>query len=112
MLTSTRAGRRVRDPLPLRDVLDRQFHSHRAMVRPRRICRYTQQRCDAMRASLVRVTLLSLPLGSSWFDRWLCWIRDAPTPVPGIIQGILPPLFLAILFAILPLLLKGSCRYS
>lgn len=40
--------------------------------------------------------------------RWLCWIRSAPTPVPGIIQGILPPLFLAILFAILPWLLKGK----
>ena len=39
---------------------------------------------------------------------WLCWIRNAPTPVPGIIQAVLPPLFLAILFAILPLLLRGT----
>ncbi|KIP05884.1 hypothetical protein PHLGIDRAFT_119442 [Phlebiopsis gigantea 11061_1 CR5-6] len=43
---------------------------------------------------------------------WLCWIRDSPTPVPGIIQGILPPLFLAILFAILPWLLKGLAWYE
>lgn len=43
---------------------------------------------------------------------WLCWIRNAPTPVPGIIQGILPPLFLAILFAILPWLLKGTSSVS
>ncbi|GJE89817.1 hypothetical protein PsYK624_059250 [Phanerochaete sordida] len=43
---------------------------------------------------------------------WTCWIRDAPTPVPGIIQGVLPPLFLAILFAILPWLLKGLAWYE
>ncbi|EKM57401.1 uncharacterized protein PHACADRAFT_92160 [Phanerochaete carnosa HHB-10118-sp] len=43
---------------------------------------------------------------------WTCWIRDAPTPVPGIIQGILPPLFLAILFAILPWVLKGLAWYE
>ncbi|KAI0340297.1 DUF221-domain-containing protein [Trametopsis cervina] len=43
---------------------------------------------------------------------WLCWIRQAPTPIPGIIQGILPPLFLAILFAILPWLLKGLAWYE
>ncbi|TCD61098.1 hypothetical protein EIP91_009035 [Steccherinum ochraceum] len=43
---------------------------------------------------------------------WLCWIKNAPTPIPGIIQGILPPMFLAILFAILPFLLKGLAWYE
>ncbi|KAI0076270.1 DUF221-domain-containing protein [Panus rudis PR-1116 ss-1] len=43
---------------------------------------------------------------------WLCWIQNAPTPIPGIIQGILPPLFLAILFAVLPQLLKGLAWYE
>ncbi|KAI0790073.1 hypothetical protein C8Q75DRAFT_139060 [Abortiporus biennis] len=43
---------------------------------------------------------------------WLCWIPNAPTPIPGIIQGILPPLFLAILFAILPQILRGLAWYE
>ncbi|KAF7315698.1 hypothetical protein MIND_00085400 [Mycena indigotica] len=36
---------------------------------------------------------------------WLAWVCKAPTPIPGIIQGVLPPAFLAILFALLPILL-------
>ncbi|CAL1696410.1 unnamed protein product [Somion occarium] len=43
---------------------------------------------------------------------WLCWIQNAPTPIPGIIQGVLPPLFLAILFAVLPQLLKALAWYE
>ncbi|KIP07764.1 hypothetical protein PHLGIDRAFT_70481 [Phlebiopsis gigantea 11061_1 CR5-6] len=43
---------------------------------------------------------------------WLCWIRDAPTPIPGIIQGILPPVALAVLFAVLPWLLRGLAWYE
>jgi len=43
---------------------------------------------------------------------WLCWIKNAPPPIPGIIQGILPPLFLAILFAVLPFLLRGLAWYE
>ncbi|EKM57367.1 uncharacterized protein PHACADRAFT_194921 [Phanerochaete carnosa HHB-10118-sp] len=43
---------------------------------------------------------------------WLCWIRNAPTPIPGMIQGILPPLALAVLFAILPWLLRGLAWYE
>jgi hypothetical protein len=31
----------------------------------------------------------------------------APSPAPGIIQGVLPPLLLAILFAVLPFILRG-----
>lgn len=40
-------------------------------------------------------------------DRWLAWICRAPAPVPGILQGILSPLTLAIFFAILPWFLRG-----
>ncbi|KAF9467356.1 DUF221 family protein [Collybia nuda] len=43
---------------------------------------------------------------------WLQWVCDAPSPVPGIIQGVLPPLLLAILFAILPLILRGLAWYE
>ncbi|GJE96634.1 hypothetical protein PsYK624_128340 [Phanerochaete sordida] len=43
---------------------------------------------------------------------WLCWIRNSPAPIPGIIQGILPPLALVILFAILPWLLRGLAWYE
>ena len=32
----------------------------------------------------------------------------APSPIPAIVQGILPPLLLAILFALLPLVLYGE----
>ncbi|KAI4672886.1 uncharacterized protein J4E78_001389 [Alternaria triticimaculans] len=37
---------------------------------------------------------------------WLGFINDAPDWVVSLIQGVLPPAFLAILFAILPLLLR------
>jgi len=40
--------------------------------------------------------------------KWLEWICKAPAPVPGIIQGVIPPALLAILFAILPFILKGT----
>lgn len=43
---------------------------------------------------------------------WLCWIRNAPPPIPGIIQGLLPPVALVILFAILPWLLRGLAWYE
>jgi hypothetical protein len=33
----------------------------------------------------------------------------APTPLPGIIQGVLPPVLLAVMFIILPMILRGSC---
>jgi hypothetical protein len=49
---------------------------------------------------------------------WLAWLCDLPTPVPGIIAGILPPALLALLFLALPVIfrrewpsyLAGSCR--
>ncbi|KAF8586259.1 DUF221-domain-containing protein [Ramaria rubella] len=44
--------------------------------------------------------------------RWLTWVCRAPTPVPGIIQGVLPPLLLSILFAILPWVLRGLAWYE
>lgn len=37
---------------------------------------------------------------------WLAWINDLPNPVVGLIQGILPPLGLAILMALLPIILR------
>lgn len=44
--------------------------------------------------------------------RWLQWICDAPDPIPGFIQGVLPPALLAIMFAILPFILKGLAWYE
>ncbi|KAL2872564.1 putative DUF221 domain protein [Aspergillus lucknowensis] len=41
---------------------------------------------------------------------WLSWISDMPEWFISAVQGILPPLFLAILMAILPLLLRFLCR--
>ncbi|KAF8070342.1 DUF221 family protein [Lyophyllum atratum] len=43
---------------------------------------------------------------------WLRWVCNAPSPVPGIIQGVLPPALLAILFALLPLVLRGLAWYQ
>ncbi|KAL4878975.1 hypothetical protein BJY04DRAFT_194509 [Aspergillus karnatakaensis] len=41
---------------------------------------------------------------------WLAWIGDMPEWLISAVQGILPPLFLAILMAILPLILRFLCR--
>lgn len=38
--------------------------------------------------------------------RWLGWLGDSPTWVLSVIQGILPPLFLTILLAVLPIILR------
>jgi hypothetical protein len=43
---------------------------------------------------------------------WLAWICKAPKPVPGIIQGVIPPALLAILFAVLPLILRGLAWFE
>ncbi|KAJ7045820.1 DUF221 family protein [Mycena alexandri] len=43
---------------------------------------------------------------------WLNWVCTAPNPIPGIIQGILPPVLLAILFLLLPLVLRGLAWYE
>jgi hypothetical protein len=39
---------------------------------------------------------------------WLRWVCLAHDPLPGLIQGVLPPLALAILMAILPFILRGQ----
>lgn len=41
---------------------------------------------------------------------WLSWINRMPEWLISAVQGILPPLFLAILMAILPMLLRFLCR--
>ncbi|KAG8922564.1 hypothetical protein FRC02_011782 [Tulasnella sp. 418] len=43
---------------------------------------------------------------------WLAWVCRLPSVVQGIIQGVLPPLFLAILFLILPMILRGLAWYQ
>ncbi|OCK84370.1 DUF221-domain-containing protein [Lepidopterella palustris CBS 459.81] len=43
---------------------------------------------------------------------WLNWINKLPLWVVNFIQGVLPPLFLAILFAILPLLMRFLASFS
>ncbi|KAG7093058.1 hypothetical protein E1B28_009350 [Marasmius oreades] len=43
---------------------------------------------------------------------WLRWVCEAPNPVPGIVQGILPPALLALLFALLPFILKFLAWYE
>ncbi|KAG5729523.1 hypothetical protein E4T56_gene4603 [Termitomyces sp. T112] len=44
--------------------------------------------------------------------QWLGWVCKAPNPIPGIIQGILPPALLAVLFAFLPLILRAFAWYE
>lgn len=41
---------------------------------------------------------------------WLSWINDLPNAVVGLIQGILPPVGLAILMALLPIILRGKSQ--
>ncbi|KAJ3732412.1 DUF221 family protein [Lentinula guzmanii] len=43
---------------------------------------------------------------------WLGWICRAPSPIPSIIQGLLPPALLAALFAIMPVILRGLAWYE
>ncbi|KIY74044.1 DUF221-domain-containing protein [Cylindrobasidium torrendii FP15055 ss-10] len=43
---------------------------------------------------------------------WLAWVCTAHDPVPAIVQGVLPPTLLAILFALLPLVLKALAWYE
>ncbi|KXN90147.1 hypothetical protein AN958_04637 [Leucoagaricus sp. SymC.cos] len=43
---------------------------------------------------------------------WLNWLCHARDPVPGIIQGVLPPALLAGLFALLPLILRALAWYE
>ncbi|KAL1745478.1 hypothetical protein HDZ31DRAFT_81894 [Schizophyllum fasciatum] len=44
--------------------------------------------------------------------KWLAWICDLPTVVTSIISGILPPVALAILMALLPIVLRLLARFE
>ncbi|KAG0148858.1 hypothetical protein CROQUDRAFT_669563 [Cronartium quercuum f. sp. fusiforme G11] len=37
---------------------------------------------------------------------WMAWLCKLPTPIPGILQGVLPPVLLAVLFMLLPIVLR------
>ena len=37
---------------------------------------------------------------------WLAWLCKLPSPVVGVIQGVLPPLLLAVLMMLLPIILR------
>lgn len=41
---------------------------------------------------------------------WLAWLNDLPDEVIGVIKGVLPPLFLGILMAVLPIILRIFAR--
>ncbi|GAA5875622.1 hypothetical protein JCM1840_003281 [Sporobolomyces johnsonii] len=43
---------------------------------------------------------------------WLSWLCKLPTPVNGIIQGSLPPVALAVLFILLPIILRLFARFE
>ncbi|GAA5899410.1 hypothetical protein JCM6882_009110 [Rhodosporidiobolus microsporus] len=43
---------------------------------------------------------------------WLAWLCDLPVPVNGIIQGALPPAALAVLFILLPIILRLFARFE
>ncbi len=42
--------------------------------------------------------------------RWLSWLAKSPTWVLSIVQGVLPPIFLAILLSLLPVILRFLAR--
>ncbi|KAG9120367.1 hypothetical protein FRC07_004167, partial [Ceratobasidium sp. 392] len=44
--------------------------------------------------------------------RWLAWICKLPPVVQGIIQGVLPPVFLAVLFILLPIFLRAMAVFE
>lgn len=43
---------------------------------------------------------------------WMAWLCKLPTPIPGIIQGILPPAGMAILFIVLPIFLRFLAKFQ
>lgn len=43
---------------------------------------------------------------------WLAWVCNTPPTVQGIIQGVFPPLFIAILFLLLPYFLRGLAWFE
>ncbi|KAG8744488.1 hypothetical protein FRC10_010053 [Ceratobasidium sp. 414] len=44
--------------------------------------------------------------------QWLAWICKLPPVVQGIIQGVLPPIFLALLFILLPIFLRAMAVFE
>ena len=44
--------------------------------------------------------------------RWLRWLCQLPVPINGIIQGVLPPIALAVLFLVLPIILRLLARFE
>ncbi|KAH7922752.1 DUF221-domain-containing protein [Leucogyrophana mollusca] len=45
-------------------------------------------------------------------EKWLAWLCKIPSPVLGIIQGILPPVLLAVLMLLLPIVLRLLGRFE
>lgn len=45
-------------------------------------------------------------------ESWLAWLCTLPSPVIGIIQGILPPVLLAVLMMLLPIVLRLLGRFE
>jgi len=45
-------------------------------------------------------------------ESWLAWLCTIPSPVIGIIQGILPPVLLAVLMMLLPIVLRLLGRFE
>lgn len=45
-------------------------------------------------------------------ESWLAWLCSLPAPVVGIIQGILPPVLLAVLMMLLPIVLRLLGRFE
>lgn len=43
---------------------------------------------------------------------WVRWVCSAPTPIPGIISGVLPPVLLALLMIILPQILRALAWFE
>lgn len=43
---------------------------------------------------------------------WLAWVCNTPKVVQGLIQGVFPPLFIAILFLLLPYFLRGLAWFE
>jgi len=44
--------------------------------------------------------------------KWLSWLCKLPSPVVGIIQGILPPVLLAVLMILLPIILRLLAQFE
>ncbi|KAJ3734584.1 hypothetical protein DFJ43DRAFT_1063453 [Lentinula guzmanii] len=45
-------------------------------------------------------------------EKWLSWLCSLPSPVIGIIQGILPPVLLAVLMMLLPIVLRLLAKFE